>query len=151
MHACTWAYNTCFIAYIMHNVWIWELDHKGSWVPNNWCFWTAVLEKTLESPLDSNEIKPVSPKGNQPWILIGRIDAETPILWLPDVKSWLIGRDPAAGKDWGQEEKVAKENEMVGWHHRLNGHEFEQVLGDSEGQGSHVCCSSWGCKELDTT
>ena len=116
-------------------------------------FWTVVLEKTLESPLDCKEIQPVNLKGNQSWIFIGRTDteAETPILWLPDVKNWLIGKDPDAGKDWRQEEKGMTEDEMVGWHHRLNGHEFEWTLGVGDGQGGLVCCSSWGCKELDTT
>ena len=107
-----------------------------------------VLEKTLESPLDCKEIKPVNPKGNQSWIFIGRTaaeaEAEAPVLWPPDVKSQLIGKDPDPGKDWGQEEKGATEDEMVGWHHRRNGHEFEQTPGDSEGQGSLVCCSPWG-------
>ena len=133
-------------------VWMWELNLEG-WVPKNWCFWTVVLEKTLESPLDSKEFKPVSPKGNQSWIFIGRTDveAEGQILWPPDVKSWLTGKDPDAGKDWGQEEKGVTEHELVGWHHWLNGHEFEQTLGDSEGQGSLVCCSPWGYKELDLT
>ena len=100
-------------------VWMWELDHKESWVLKNWCFWTVVLEKTLESPLDCIEIQPVHPKGNQSWIFIGRTDAkaEAPILWPPDVKSWLIGKDPDAGKDWRQEEKGMTEDEMVGWHH----------------------------------
>ena len=114
-----------------------------SWVPKNWCFWTVVLEKTLESPLDCKEIQPVHPKGNQSWIFTGRTDAEaeTPILWPPDVKNWVIGKDPNAGKDWGQEEKGTTEDEMVGWHHRLNRHEFEQALGDGEGQGSLTCCS----------
>ena len=109
--------------------------------------------KTLERPLDCKEIQPVNPKGNQSWIFIGRTNAkaEVPILWPPDVKSWLIGKDPNVRKDWGQEEKGATEDEMVGWHHRLNGHEFEQTLGDSEGQGSLVCCSSWGRKQLDLT
>ena len=104
----------------------------------NWCFWTVVLEKTLESPLDCKDIKSVNPKGNQPWIFIRRTDAKakTPILWSPDVKSWLTGKDPDAGKDWGQEEKGTKEDEIIGWHHWLNGHEFEQVLGYGEGQGS---------------
>ena len=108
------------------HVWMWELDHKESWVPKNWCFWTVML-KTLESPLDCKEIKPVNPKGNQSWIFIGRIDAEaeTPILCPPDAKNWLIGKDPDAGKDWRQEEKGMTEDEMVGWHHWLNGHEFE--------------------------
>ena len=105
---------------------MWELDYKESWVPKNWCFWTVVLEKTLKSPLDSKEIQPVHPKGNQSWIFIGRTDAEaeTPILWPPDAKSWLICKDPDAEKDWRQEEKGMTEDEMVGWHHRLNGHEF---------------------------
>ena len=130
---------------------IWELDHKESWVLNNWCFWTVVLEKTLECPLDCKEIKPVNLKGNQSWIFIGRTDAEAPILCPPDVKSQLIGKDPDAGKDWRQEKKGAAEDEMVGWHHRLNGHEFEQALGDGEGQGGLACCSPWVCKELDMT
>ena len=105
---------------------MWELDYKESWAPKNCCFWTMVLEKTLESPLDCKEIQPVRPKGNQSWIFIGRTDAdaETPILWPPDVKSWLIGKDPDAGKDWRQEEKGTTEDEMAGWHHRLNGYEF---------------------------
>ena len=109
---------------------MWELDHKeGGW-PKNWCLWTVVLEKTLESLLDSKEIKPVNPKGNQLWIFTGRTDAEVeaPILWAPDAKSQLIGEDPDAGKDWRQEEKGMTEDEMVGWHHWLNGHEFEQTL-----------------------
>ena len=108
------------------HVWMWELDYKESWVPKNWCFWTVVLEKTLESPLDCKEIQPVHPKGNHSWIFIERTDveAETPILWPPDANSQLIGKDPDAGKDWGQEEKGATEDEMVGWHHKLNGHEF---------------------------
>ena len=109
--------------------WMWELDYKESWVPKNWCFWTVVLEKTLESPLDCKEIKPVNPKGNQPWIFIRRTDDEAPILWLPDAKSWLIRKDPDAGKDWRQEEKGTTEDVMLGWHHRLNGHEFEQTPG----------------------
>ena len=135
------------------HVQMWELDHKESWVPKNWCFWAVVLEKTLESVLDCKEIQPVHPKGNQSWIFIGRTDAEaeTPILWPPEVKSWFIGKDPDAGKDWGQEEKGATEDELVGWHQQLNWHEFEQTLGDSGGQGSLVCCSPWGCKESDTT
>ena len=108
------------------HVWMWELDHKESWLPKNWCFWTVVLEKTLESPLDCKEIQPVYPKGDQSWVFIGRTDAEaeTPILWPPDVKSWVTGKDPDAGKVWRQEEKGMTEDEMVGWHHRLNGHEF---------------------------
>ena len=131
------------------HVWMWELDHKEGWVPKNWCFWTVVLEKTLESPLDCKEIKPVHPKGNQSWIFIGRTDSEAPILWPPDVKSWLTGKDPDAKKDWGQEKKGATEEEMVAWHHWLKGHEAEQAPGDGEGQGSLVCCYSWGCKEQD--
>ena len=129
------------------------MNHKESGVPKNWCFQTVVLEKTLESPLDHKGIKPVNPKGNQAWIFIGRTDAEVeaPILWPPDVKSWLTGKDPDAGKDWGQEEKGVVEDEIVGRHHRLNGHEFEQTPGDSEGQGSLACCSPWGHKESDMT
>ena len=110
------------------HVWMWDLDSKESWAPKNWCFWTVVLEKTLESPLNCKEIKPVNPKRNQSWIIIGRTDAaeaETPILWPPDAKSWLIGKDPDAGKDWKQEEKGMAEDEMVGCHHWLYGHEFE--------------------------
>ena len=108
------------------HVWMWELDYKESWVPKNWCFWTVVSEMTLESPLDCKENQPVQPKGDQSWVFIGRTDveAETPIFWPPDVKSWLIGKDPDAGRDWGQEEKGMTEDEMVGWHHQLSGHEF---------------------------
>ena len=108
------------------DVWIWELDNKKGWVLKNWCLWTVVLEKTIESPLDSKEIKPVNPKGNQPWIFIGRTDAEAPILWLPKAKLRLIGKDPDAGKDWRQEEKGMTKDEMVEWHHWFNRHEFEQ-------------------------
>ena len=117
---------------------MWKLDHKEVSVQKNWCFQTVVLEKTLESPSDSKEIKPVNPKGNHPWIFIGGTDAEAeaPILWPPDVKSRLIRKDPDAGKDWRQEEKGTTEDEMVGWHHRLHRHEFEQTLGVGEGQGS---------------
>ena len=108
-------------------VWRWELDYKESWVPKNWCFWTVVLEKTLESLLNCKEIQPVHPKGNQSWLFIERTDdeAEIPILWLPDMKNWLIWKDPDAGKNWGQEEKKMTEDEIVGWHHQLNGYEFE--------------------------
>ena len=132
---------------------MWELDHKEGWVPQNWCFWTVVLEKTLENPLDSKEIKPFSIKGNQPWIFIGRTDAEAelPILWPPDAKTWLTGKDSDAGKDCVQEEKGVTEDEMVGWYHQLNGHELVQTPGDSEGQGSLACCSPWGRKESDIT
>ena len=110
---------------------MWELDHKESWALKNWCFWTVMLKKTLESPLDCKEIQPVSPKGNQSWIFIGRTDAEAeaPILWPPDAKNWLIGKDPDTGKDWRQEEKRTTKVEMIGWHHRLDGHEFEQSSG----------------------
>ena len=132
---------------------MWELDHKEGWAPKNWCFWTVVLEKTLESPLDCKEIQPVNPKGNQSWIFIGRTDAEAeaPILWPPDVKSWLIWKDPDDEKDWRQEEKGTTEDEIVGWHHQLNGHEFEQALGDAEGQGSLAWCNPWGHRESDIT
>jgi len=132
---------------------MWDLDHEEGWVPKNWCFWTVVLEKTLESPLDSMEIKSVNPKGDQSWIFIGRTDveAEAPILWPRDVKNWLTGKDPDAGKDWRQEEKGTTEDEMVGWHHWLNEYEFEQAPGVGDGQGSLACCSSWKSKELDTT
>ena len=109
------------------HIWMWELDYKESWVPKNWCFWTVVLEKTLESPLDCKEIQVVYPKGNQSWIFIGRTDVETetPILWLPDAKNWLIWKDPDSVKEWRWEEKGTTEDKMFGWHHRLNGHEFE--------------------------
>ena len=117
-----------------------------SWVPKNWCFQIVVLEKTLESPLDCKEVKPVNPKGNQPQIIIGRTDAkaETPILWPRDMKSSLTEKDPDAGENWRQEEKGTTEDKMVGWHHWLDGHEFEQTLEDGKGQGSLVCCSPWG-------
>ena len=130
-----------------------ELDHKEGWVLKNWCFWTVVLEKTLESPLDWKEIKPVHPKGNKIWIVIGRTDAkaEAPVLWPPDVKSQYIGKDPDAEKDWRQEEKVTTEDQVAGWHRWLDGHEFDQTLGDAEGQRRLACCSPWGFKELDTT
>ena len=132
---------------------MWELDYKGSWALKNWCFWTVLLEKTLENPLDCKEIQPVNPKGNQSWIFIGRIDAEaeTPILWPLDAKNWLPGKDPDAGKDWRWEEKGTIEGDTVGWHHWRNGHEFEQALGVGDGRGSLVSCSSWGSKESDTT
>ena len=130
---------------------MWELDHKEGWRPKNRCFQTMLLEKNLESPLDSKEIKAVNPKGNQSWIFIGKTDAGAPILWPPDAKSQLFGKDADAGKDWRQGEKGMTENKRVGWYHWLNGHEFEQTLADSEGQGSLGCCSPWGHKELDTT
>ena len=132
---------------------MWELDCEESWVPKNWCFWTVVLEKTLESPLDCKEIQPVHSKGDQSWVFIGRTDAEaeTPVLWPPHAKSWLIGKDSDAGRDWGQEEKGTTEDEMAGWHHQLGGHEFEWTPGVGDGQGGLACCDSWGCKESDTT
>ena len=135
------------------HVWMWELDYQESWAPKNWCFWTVVLEKTLESPLDCKEIQSVNPKGNQSWIFIVKTDteAETPILWPPDAKNWLNGKGPDAGKDWRQEEKGTTEDEVVGWHHWLDGHEFEQAVGVGDGQGSLACYSPWGCKESDTT
>ena len=132
---------------------MWELDHKENWALKNRCFWTVVLEKTLESPLYLKEIQPVNPKGNQSWIFIGRTDAEAEgsILWPPDAKSQLIRKDPDTGKDVRWENKGTTENDMVGWHHWHNGHEFEQFQGVSEGQGSLVFCSPWGCKELEMT
>ena len=135
------------------HVWMWELDHKEGWTLKNWCFPTVVLDKTLEDTLGCKEIKPVNPKSNQSWIFIGRTDAEAeaPILWPPDAKSWHIKKDPDAGKDWRQEEKGTTEDDMVGWHHQLDGHEFEQVPGDVEGQGSLAWCSPWGYKKSDIT
>ena len=134
-------------------VWMWELDYKESWVPKNWCFWPVVLEKTLERPLDYKEIQSVHPKGDQSWAFIGRTDVEdeTPILWPPDVKSWLILKDPDAGKDWGQEEKGTTEDGMVGWHHWLDGHEFGKTPGIGDGQEALACCGPWGRKESDMT
>ena len=139
------------------HVWMWELDCEESWVPKNWYlnwyFWTVVLEKTLESPSDCKEIKPVNPKGNQPWIFVDRLmlKLKSPLLWPPDTKSLLIERDPDAGKDWRQEEIGTTEDEMIGWHYQLNGHEFEQTPEDGEGQGSLACCSPWAHKESDRT
>ena len=126
-------------------VWMWDLDHKDGWEPKKRCFWTVMLEKTLESLLDCKEIQPVNSRGNQPWIFIGCTDceAEAPILWPPDAKNRHIGKDPDAGKDWREEEKGTTEDEMVGWHHQLNGHEFKQALGDGDGQRSLACCSPW--------
>ena len=132
---------------------LWELDHKEGGAPKNWCLRTVVLEKTLESPLDSKEIKPVNPKVTQPWIFTGRTDAEAevPILWPCDAKGWITGKDPDAGKDWRHEGKGTTEDEMAGWHHQCNGHELGQTLGDGEGQGGLACCSPWGREELDMT
>ena len=135
-------------------VWMREMNHKERWAPRNWCFWTVVLEETLESPLDC-KIKPLNHKGNKSWIFTGRTDAEAeaeaPILWPLDVKNWLTGKDHDAGKDLRQEEKGTKKEEMIGWHHWLNGHEFEQAPGLGDEQGGLACCSPWGCKGLDTT
>ena len=132
---------------------MWQLDHKEGWAPKNGCFWTVVLEKTLESPLDCEDTKPVNSKGNQSWMFTERTDveAETLILWPPHSKSWLTGKDPDAGRDWGQEGKGPTVDKMVGWHHRLDGHEFEWTPGVGDGQGGLACCDSWGREELDTT
>ena len=131
---------------------MWELDCEESWAPKNWCFWTVVLDKTLESPLNCKEIHPVLSKGDQPWVFLGRNDAkaETLILWPPHATSWFIGKDSDAGRDWGQEEKGTTEDEMAGWHHRLDGREFEWILEDGDGQGGLACWDSWGHKESDT-
>ena len=132
---------------------MWELDCEESWAPKDWCFWTVVLEKTHESPLDRKEIQPLHPKGNPSWIFIGRSDAnaETPKFWPPDAKNWLIWKDPDAGKDWGQETKGVTEAEMIGWHHWLNGYESEQAPGNGEGQESLAYYSPWDGEETDTT
>ena len=132
---------------------MWELDCKESWALNNLCFWTVVLEKTLERHLDCKDIQPVHSKGDQSWVLIGRTDAEaeTPVFWPPHAKSWLIGKHFDAGRDWGQQEKGMTEDEMAGWHDWLDGHESEWTPGDGDGQGGLACCDSWGRKELDTT
>ena len=125
---------------------MWELDCEEGWAPKNWWFWTVVLEKTLESPLDCKEIQPVHSKGDQSWVFIGRTDAEIPILWPPHAKSWLIGKASDAGRDWGQEEKGMTEDEMAGWHQRLNAHEFEWTPGVGDGQSGLACCNSWCCR-----
>ena len=132
---------------------MWELDCEEGWALKNWCVWTVVLEKTLESPLDCTEIQPVQSEGDQPWDFVGRNDAkaEAPVLWRPHAKSWLIGKDSDAGRDWGQEEKGMTEDEMAGWHHGLDGRESEWTPGDGDGQGGLACCDSWGRKESDTT
>ena len=132
---------------------MWELDHIEGWALNNWCFCTVVLEKTLESPLDCKEIKQVHPKGNQSWIFIGRTDAKakTPVLSPPDAKNWLIWKDLYVGKSWRQEDKGTAEDEMVGWHHQVDGNEFEQAPGVGDRQGILACCSSWRCRESDMT
>ena len=135
------------------HVWMWELDCEESWAPKNWCFWTVVLDKALESPLNCKEIQPVHPRGDQSWVFIGRTDveAETPVLWPPHAKSWLIWKDPDAGKDWGQEEKGTTEDEMAWRHHQFDGHEFGWTPGVGDGQGGLACWDSWGRKKLDTT
>ena len=135
------------------HVWMWELDCEESWALKSWYFWTVVLEKTLESSLDCKEIQPFHPKGDQSWVFIGRTDAkaETPILWPPHAKSWLTGKDSDAGRDWGQEEKGTTEDEMAGWHHRLDGREFEWTWGVGDGWGGLACCNSWGHKESHMT
>ena len=132
---------------------MWELDFEETWVPKNWCFWTVVLEKTLENPLDCKEIQPVHSKADQSWVFFGRNDAkaETSIHRQPHSKSWLIGKDSDTGRDWGQEEKGTTEDEMAGWHPQLDGCEFELTLGVDDGQGGLACCNSWGLKESDTT
>ena len=132
---------------------MWELDCEEGWGPKNWCCWTVVLEKTLKSPLDCKEIQPVHSEGDQPWNCFGRNDAkaETPVLWPPQVKSWLIGKDSDAGRDWGQEEKGTTEDKIAGWHHWLDGHESEGTPGVGDGQGGLAYCDSWGRKESDTT
>ena len=132
---------------------MWELNCEQSWVPKNWCFWTVVLEKTLEGPLDCKEFQPVHPKGDQSWVFVERTDAEaeTPILWPPYAKSWLTRKDFDAGRDWGQEEKGTTEDEMAGWHHWLDVCESEWTPGVGDGQGGLACCDSWGRKESDTT
>ena len=134
-------------------IWMWGLDYKESWMPKSWCFWTVVLEKTLESLLECKEIQPVHSKGDRSWVFFRRNDAkaETPVLWPPDMKSWLIGKDSDAGRDWGQEEKGTTEDEMARWHHWLNGHEFGWTPGVGDGQGGLACCDSWGYKESDMT
>ena len=131
---------------------MWNLECEESWVPKNWCFWIVVLEKTLESPLDCKEIQPVHSK-DQFCVFFGRNDAkaETPVVWQPHVKSWLIGKVSDAGRDWGQEEKGTTQDEMAGWHHWLDGREFEWILGVGDGHGGLACCNSWGCKESDMT
>ena len=135
------------------HVWMWELDCKESWVLKHRCFGTVVLEKTLESHLDCKEIQPTHSEGDQPWVFFGRNDAksETPVLWPPHAKSWPIGKDSDAGRGWGQDQKGSTEDDIDGWHYRLDGCEFEWILGDGDEQGGLTCCDSWGRKESDTT
>ena len=134
------------------HVWMWDLDYKENWAPKNWCFWIVML-KTLKSTLDCKEIQLVHPKGDQSWVFTGRTDveAETPILWPPDGKNWLFWKDPEAGQDWSWEGKGTTEDEVAGWHHWLDGHEFEWTPGVGDGQGGLACCNSWGYKESDVT
>ena len=152
----TWPKKKVFLVktliFSRSHAWMEELDYKDSWGPNKYCFWTVVLETILERPLECKKIKPVNPKGNKSWIFIWRThaEAETLILWPYDVKKWLIGKDPDAGKVWRQEEKGMTEDDMAGWHHWLDGHEVEQALGIGDGQGSLACCSPCGRKESDT-
>jgi len=147
------ANKVCIVKAMIFPVIMWEVDYKESWAPKNCCFWTVVLEKTLESPLDYKEIQPVHSEGDQPWDFFGRTDAkaETPVLWPPHEKSWLIGKDSDAGRDWRQEEKGTTEDEMAGWHYWLDGRESEWTPGVGDGQGGLACCDSWGLKESDTT
>ena len=135
------------------HLWMWEWDCEESWALKNWYFWTVVLEKTLESPLDCKKSQPVHSEGDKPWDFFGRNDAkaETPVLWPPHAKIWLIGKGSDAGRDWGQEEKGMTEDEMAGWHHRLNGRESKWTPGVGDGQGGLACCDSWGLRESDTT
>ena len=149
--AYTTLYSQAMVFPVVIYMAVWELDPKKSWALKKWLFQMVVLGKTLESPLDSKEIKPINPKGNKSWIFIGRTDAEALILWPPDAKSWLIGKVPDAGKYWGQKEKRASEDEMAGWHHWCNRHELQQTSGDNEGQRGLACCSPWGCKMSDMT
>ena len=143
------SYRQSYVSFSSH-VWMWELGHDEGCVLKNWCLQTVVLEKTFESLLDSKVVKPVNPKGNQSWIFIGGTDAaaEASAVWPPDVKSRHIRKDPIAGEDWGEKEKGAIEDKIIGWRHWLNGYEFEQTQGDSKGQGNLVCCRSWRGREL---
>ena len=145
-------YFTMPCGFSSDHIWMWELDCEAGWAPKAWCFWTMVLEKTLESPLDCKEIQPGHSE-DQPWDFFGGTDAEAeaPVLWPPHVKSWLTGKDSYVGRDCGQEEKGMTEDEMAGWHHWLDGRESEWTPGVGDGQGGLACCDSWGCKESNTT
>ena len=140
--------NTMVFPVVMYGCESWTIE---SWAQKNWCFWTALLEKILLSPLDCKDIQPVHPKGDQSWVFIGGTDVEAETPWPPHANSWLTGKDPDAGKDWGQEKKGMTEDELVGWHNRLSGHGFGWTRVVVDGQGGLVCCGSWGCKELDMT